>query len=588
MPDRYLLICVPMSSWRLQLEQELAACTGLCLTISCSTFAVLASPKTDVIGLPRDGGAIIGKLFYRFGAPRSLSMLPNDESERIIATEGQLLLDRFWGSYVALVSKGGAPLVLRAPLGTLPCYYTNCREGIIFASDAELLCKAGKFKSEVNWGSLRWALYARDLPSDETSVLRLKELQGGFALKLLPAGPTVDQRWFPWNYVSMGRHGGSEEIAETLQRTVQACVSATASPHRHITVGVSGGLDSSVVASSIRTAHVPFQCLTLVTEDPVGDERPFARHLCDHLNCELVEAYYDLGSIDLEKSVVAHLPRPCGRIHEQGFHAVVANLMEERSSDALFTGNGGDNVFYNSSSARPVIDRFRAEGFGVGTLSTLRDVCMITGSSAWPVLREAIRVTRAGGRAYKWKEDTRFLHPDVIEEQQKVPLDHPWLDGPPNASSGKAGHIAMLLRMQHHLDNYDRSIGFSVVSPLTSQPLVELCLSIPSWESCAGGVNRAPVRAAFKGILPPMIIDRRSKGGPDGFLSQIVNRYLPEIRGRLLDGGLARQGILDLALLSGFLASPDRLQIADYMRIMALLDTEAWIARWDRTDRNGS
>src|SRR3546814_8386284 len=59
--------------------------------------------------------------------------------------------------------------------------------------------------------------------------------------------------------------------------------------------------------------------------------------------------------------------------------------------DAFFVGAGGDNVFYLTHSARPIVDRYRTEGLSKGLIDTISDICTITGASIWRVLREAIR-----------------------------------------------------------------------------------------------------------------------------------------------------------------------------------------------------
>src|SRR3546814_6000927 len=66
--------------------------------------------------------------------------------------------------------------------------------------------------------------------------------------------------------------------------------------------------------------------------------------------------------------------------------------------DAFFVGAGGDNVFYLTHSARPIVDRYRTEGLSKGLIDTISDICTITGASIWRVLREAIRVGSRGSR----------------------------------------------------------------------------------------------------------------------------------------------------------------------------------------------
>jgi asparagine synthase (glutamine-hydrolysing) len=160
-------------------------------------------------------------------------------------------------------------------------------------------------------------------------------------------------------------------------------------------------------------------------------------------------------------------------------------------------------------------------------------------------------------------------------------LAHAWLDAPAATAAlpGKAGHIAALLRAQQTLEP-GRSRHAPVLNPLLSQPLVEACLAIPSWEWRAGGIDRAVARHAFARDLPDSILRRRVKGGPDGFCAEIIRHHRPRIRVRLLDGRLANHRLIDReavdVLLGGARPIPGEMQV----RILDLLDTEAWLDSW--------
>ena len=78
-----------------------------------------------------------------------------------------------------------------------------------------------------------------------------------------------------------------------------------------------------------------------------------------------------------------------------------------------------------------------------------------------------------------------------------------------------------------------------MLNPLVSQPVMEACLAIPSWQWREGGFDRAVAREAFRKDLPDLIAWRRGKGGPDGFTAPDRRSFPPAIRERLLDGLLA-------------------------------------------------
>jgi asparagine synthase (glutamine-hydrolysing) len=110
--------------------------------------------------------------------------------------------------------------------------------------------------------------------------------------------------------------------------------------------------------------------------------------------------------------------------------------------------------------------------------------------------------------------------------------------------------------------------------------VIELCLAVPSWEWRAGGRDRALARRAFANDLPPAILRRRVKGGPDGFAALVLDRYRAQIRERLLDGELARHGIVERSEVERELAAEAPPGGEQRARILEFVAAEAWIDSW--------
>jgi asparagine synthase (glutamine-hydrolysing) len=157
---------------------------------------------------------------------------------------------------------------------------------------------------------------------------------------------------------------------------------------------------------------------------------------------------------------------------------------------------------------------------------------------------------------------------------------HPWLDAPADALPGKAAHVAMLTRIQGTIDGFSRLEAPPQINPLLSQPIVEACLRIPTWQWCEGGQNRAVARLAFREDLPPRIVNRRSKGGPDSFAFDVIEANRALLREQLLEGVLAQRGLLDLKALENCLDARRWIQRDDYVRLSALAEAEAWVRHW--------
>ena len=487
-------------------------------------------------------------------------------------------LHNYWGAYILCLEDGQGALIARDPSGILPCYYAF-RDGVFYAaSDAVLLFEASGQQPVIDWHALGWMLYVNGLPQRTTTLSGVQQLLPGMLLKV--EGEKVEETmcWSPWPHVN---HPPPD--LETFRQLILDCIAAWAAQFPSILIGVSGGLDSSIVALGARH-RARLHAFTISTNDARGDERPYARDLARALEIPLTEGSYDLGAVDIARSSFIHAPRPGGSAQLQAYDKLLVDLTRRHAADAFFSGIGGDNIFYLTSSARSLVDRYLAHGTPAQLWSTCSDICKLTGATPWQVVKQAFQIPRAAGPKYQWRPNALLLEQQLIEDFQDKLLTHPWLDGPSDSLPGKAAHVAMLVRAQGYMEAQDRRFPFEPVHPLMSQPIVEACLSIPSWEACLGGVERSFARRAFAHDLPPSVIARRIKGGPDYFAVQILRAELPSIRERLLDGGLVRNHIVHKPEMESLLTEAGLSRGAAYTHILSLLDTEAWIDGWSTAD----
>lgn len=575
MRPRYLLLVgFPIGSGLVRYAAER---TGLHIAHVTERFAVLVDEACRSLEIDADS-MVIGTLFHRHGPPRATEML--GEAERAALAQGgrEALLKSWWGGYLALWSKGDVIQILRDPSAALPCFRARSGSTQLFASDVELLSLAGADLGGIAWDRLGRFLYSSGLPTTETALGGVGVLLAGEVLTLDGASEATMRGWSPWDFVTPRSGEESAATAERLRRVVEQCVSTWSSLYRHPLLSLSGGLDSSIIAACLARANRNAACLTLYTDDPAGDERAYAQALCDELGLPLEACRYDLAQVDLGHALGAHLPYPIGRAEAQPYEAAHRAIAARIDADAFFSGNGGDNVFAFSQSAAALADRMLSEGPGAGAFATLRDICRHTNAGPLRVTRAAVRVARQPP-GYRWKPNLGFLHPDLAAALRGLVFAHPWLEAPRGALPGKAVHIAGLLRAHLNLES-DRSRIASLVNPLLSQPILEACLSIPTWQWREGGRDRAVARAAFAGWLPREIVERRVKGTPDPFCGEIVRRRRAELRERLMDGQLARRGILDPGAVEEALR-PDRQTTGEEnVRLLELVNAEAWTATW--------
>jgi asparagine synthase (glutamine-hydrolysing) len=153
----------------------------------------------------------------------------------------------------------------------------------------------------------------------------------------------------------------------------------------------------------------------------------------------------------------------------------------------------------------------RAHGLTPRFLRFAAQVARAEGLSLWQVLGIARRGSRKQKhrriRVDSFPETVRFVVPGIAAEarSQRIAV----AQSMPEASMLAPGKQLHARTVQISHDFYDAMgmMGFPErVRPLVSQPVIELCLRIPTYVLAADGIDRALVRRAFVGKVPRLAI----------------------------------------------------------------------------------
>jgi asparagine synthase (glutamine-hydrolysing) len=524
-------------------------------------------------------GCISGYLFRRESPCSRIIELDTSAQQRIIATRGASLLEEYWGGYVALFSDpSGTVHLLRDPSGMLPCYIARSGPCVRAASDMPVLVEPGG-------GSVDFSVIARmfasvDALGRKTGIVGIEELLPGERLIAAETGTAINVAWSPYDHVRKRPKLSFADTAELLSSTVKDTVGAWTSCFDSILLGVSGGVDSSIVAASAVPRTPGLRCLTMAEPGTDGDERRYAEALVGKLGVGLDARLYDLGTIDLARPVLPHCPIPSGSHLMQAIEAVHAALDDEKPINAYLTGNGGDNVFCNMHSAAPLADRLLALGPTPGLFATARDLADLTGSPLGAVWAHGWRRVWNRGNSHPIRLDLSGLTAEAGTAALDTADRHPWLAAPLGTLPGKKAYVAMLARAQKSIELYPRNSAPPQIAPLLSQPILELGLSIPTWYAVRGGRDRAVARAAYTTDLPPLVVERRTKGSPSGFLRRLFDAHMPAALELLRGGRLVEAGLLDPAYLDRTANAAWTDDGRDH-RILALCGAETWVRWWE-------
>ncbi|MES2956713.1 MAG: asparagine synthase C-terminal domain-containing protein [Pseudomonadota bacterium] len=559
------------------------------LSVFCT--GIKADINTSYL-LPPDHGVVLGKLFRRRALERPARpiSLTADEAAHVLKNHGRALIDEFWGRYVALLYDAvtGSTRILRDPTGALPCYLIQYRGVCVIFSWLEdvLTLSPGLPELLVDWDFLAAHLLAGALPGRRTAISGVREILGGEAVDI--CGDTIASTLL-WSAVEFARapiHDERVQAADALRRTVRGCALSWASSYGNIMLRLSGGVDSSILASCLAadSTSARVTCINYHSAGSDSDEREYARLAAARAQRELIERERD-PSFRLESILnVARTPNPSNYIGRMDATRMDAVLAASHGANAVFTGAGGDQLFFQYSTFWPAADYLRLRGLNAGFLWAAMDAARLGRVSVWKALRFAVSdrlrlrpvdvqpevgehlalISREALAAVRGQR--RFLHPG-LEAVSDVPVS-------------KLKQVRDLMHPVGYYDPFDLEAFVERVQPLLSQPVVELCLRLPTYLLTNGGRGRALARQAFAADLPSEIARRHSKGGMEEHVKAILLRNLDFARSLLLDGALVGKGLLDRAKVEEVLSGRPT-AIASYMgEIHTCLGIEAWLNRW--------
>lgn len=543
----------------------------------------------------KDGlGVVVGTLFSRqqddgTSYARAKTELSPEECRRIVASGGRDLIDNYWGRYVAFLRDPQTRVrwILRDPIAQLPCFHTVLRGARVYCSVINDYACLGLSSLTINWDYVAAYSVAPFVHSRETGLAEVAELPGGECVRIDADTVTTHSYWNPFQFTGSKRIDDPHVATSAIRRTVTTCIHSWASCYEGILHHLSGGLDSSIVLACLASAPTRPQvhCVNYHSAISGGDERIYARTMAAQVGCELFE---------VERQPVASL-EGITRLARTASPLLIRNrnIEVDRSetelarvcrATALFGGEGGDQVFYQNPVLAAAGDYVRDHGIRTRLLSIALNIAQLDSLSVWRVLRQAIRDGYFPSEwdphqdAYKGRPLVSRSVIDALRKNGR--FLHPWFQTTRSIPRGKLWHAYMLSIPQQFYSPLAADDAPEPVEPLTSQPLVELCLRIPTYILTIDGWDRSVARRAFVGRVPAQILNRRSKGGIEEYVKQTLMQNIRFVREMLLDGVLVNKGILDRAKLEDALSNRPS-NVGSYMAdVMDHLTTEAWLRTW--------
>ncbi|MFO1014339.1 MAG: asparagine synthase (glutamine-hydrolyzing) [Caulobacteraceae bacterium] len=232
----------------------------------------------------------------------------------------------------------------RDRIGVRPLHYAETRTGLVFASEAKAIFAEGSLSPEIDPIGLD-QIFTTWAPLAPTTVFKgVKELPPGCNLTYARGVLTIAPYW-SLDYAPAEEHGTAEAWAEQL---LDLLLDATRIRLRaDVPVGayLSGGLDSTVIASLVRKlGHAPLETFSVAFEDADFDESGFQAQAAAALGTRHHSVI--CGGPDIAEafpSVIAAAERPILRTAPAPLW-MLARKVRAENYKVVLTGEGADEM----------------------------------------------------------------------------------------------------------------------------------------------------------------------------------------------------------------------------------------------------
>jgi asparagine synthase (glutamine-hydrolysing) len=582
-----------------QLDQRLRRST---LTWEChlatAGMLVYALPPSDPglrpYVLPGKGGVVLGRLFRAdLADPHLPEREPVDErtTREITRTAGRHLVENFWGGYVAFLydQDTRSAHAIRDCSGKLPCYHTRFGALTLVFSDVADLAPLELPAFSINWQYLAAFIYSSQLQVRACAFNEVTELLSGERLEVRGTDVHQTTLWDPRSVVRARRIESDAEAITALQEVTQRCIDAWAQTYDPVLLGLSGGFDSAVVLGclSASPAHPRITCLNQFTAARHDDERRYARLAASRAGLTLLEVPMESAADRFDPRLLSG-PAMLKPSVPALFRLLETELMNRVSlttgARTLWTGQGGDHIFLQTSDGSSAGDYLVTCGLRPGFIAAVRDAAHLSRQPYWHVLKSAWNARRGSTALPQGLERTPyFVNPAALPRNVDEYVSHPWAGSAgdlPRCKQMQIRFLAEVMNRHRPIPRFERAPQHH---PLLSQPLVELCLAVPTYRLLRGGRDRALARDAFADRAPPEIIRRRDKGSIVSHATEMIRESEEFVRGLLFDGALADARIITRADLEPYIVDGKPFREDHFLPLLACLAAEVWARTSNRS-----
>lgn len=432
----------------------------------------------------------------------------------------------------------------RDRVGKKPLFYYVGQDRFLFGSEIKALLADGSIEREVDPAAVDHFLALQYIPAPLSIFRGVRKLPAGHWLEVRD-GRVTRERYWKLRYSPKSRISEKDAIAE-LQWQIAEAVRIRLVSDVPLGAFLSGGIDSGAVVSYMaRETTLPVRTFTVGFEEKSYDERHFARLVAERYGTQHTELVVKPSVVDILPRLVWHYDEPFGDSSAVPSYAI-AQLTRQHVTVVL-NGDGGDENF--AGYDRYVVNRRAHRGDAI-SLGARRSLAAVLRSfpERWrrrqPLLKlctVADAMAQVPERRYaRWvghfaPEERLDLYAEDF--RTKVNGSDPealftnafgqsdaddWTDATLDADVTLYLADDLLVKM----DRATMAHSLEARSPLLDHVLMEYVATLPAAMKLSGARKKRILKAALRGLVPDVILDRPKMG----FSAPVGNWFRNELR----------------------------------------------------------
>jgi len=441
--------------------------------------------------------------------------------------KGTSLLDDLEGMYAfAIVDTRKEQLFLaRDRFGEKPLYWVPIQggKGLAFASELKALLPLENVDRSLDVAAVAQFLALGYIPAPRTHLQGVSKLRAGEAIVLGPGSDTRTFRYWQPEFVNSNgpRPFSKEEAIEALRHRFREAVRLRLRSDVPVGAFLSGGIDSTLVASTIRELlpNASFTTFCASFDDEELNEAPYAKQVAEHIGSDHHEVRFSTAELlDIFDALVDHYDEPFA--DPSMFPTFAVCRAARQHCNVMLSGDGGDECFggyrqFFSHSRWHPVRRFPG-------VHLAADLLLRGWDSRWRGI---------GLLNFLHKNDWQLLYPEPerastlscfqpeyqecalagLQELKDAAVQHARLSYPHSAMEDMAnGYLP-----EQILVKVDRASMFSAVecrTPFLDRGLFGFSASLPLEYHFAQGQGKALLRRCLPAWVSPEVRWRKKQG----------------------------------------------------------------------------